>query len=391
MSASPQRRKIAILGSTGSIGTQALDVVRHFPDRFEITALTANQNMKLLAEQAREWKPSLLVAGSEEAREELQAALGDDAPEIALGEEGLCQAVGHKNPESVIIATVGFAGVAPTLKAAESGVVIALANKEALVCAGSLIMDAAKASGASLLPVDSEHNGLFQCLAGQRTRPLENLILTASGGPFRTRPRSELRGVSRVEVLNHPNWEMGQKITVDSATMMNKGFEVIEAMWLFNVTPDRIKVVIHPQSTVHALVEYADGSIIAQMGAPDMRNPIQYVMLYPESQSAPWPKLDVAQLGQLDFQPVDFEQFPLLNLAYRAAKYGSRYGAILNAVNEEAVGAFLDSQIGFIEMQELIIDVMTQAETNLPAMGHPDNFEELKQLDAQAREMVTIA
>lgn len=341
-------RGLALLGATGSIGTQALEVLRLFPERFRVRALTGNRNVELLAEQARAWRPDLVVVADPARYAELVAALAGTGCRAAAGPEALVEAATLADVDTVVAAIVGFAGLAPTLAAVEAGKTVALANKETLVVAGALVTGAARRAGVDLLPVDSEHSALFQCLVGEPPERVEKLILTASGGPFRAMPRPDLAGVTAAQALKHPNWDMGAKITIDSASLMNKGLEVIEARWLFEVEADRIEVVVHPQSIVHSLVQFVDGSAKAQLGAPDMRVPIQYALTYPDRWPAPHPRVDWQTLGTLEFEPPRTDDFPCLGLAYDALRTGGTAPAVLNAANETAVARFLRGELGFL-------------------------------------------
>ncbi len=348
------RRGVAILGSTGSIGVQALDLLARLPERFEVVALAAGRNADLLAQQIRAHRPRLAAIGDEGLRRRLEGVAREVRCELLAGDEGLLAVAAHAGADVVLAAIVGAAGLTPTYRALQSGKIVALANKESLVMAGRLMRDAAAASGGSLVPVDSEHSALHQCLRGEAIAEVRRLILTASGGPFRTTPLEDLATVTPEQALRHPVWEMGKKISIDSATLMNKGLEVIEAHWLFGLPAERIDVILHPQSTVHSLVEMVDGSLICQMGIADMRGPIQYALAYPRRFAGPVPAADLAQLRTLEFFPVDAERFPSLGLAYRALETGGTAPAALNAANEVAVQAFLDGAIGFREVPRLV-------------------------------------
>ncbi|MDJ0866812.1 MAG: 1-deoxy-D-xylulose-5-phosphate reductoisomerase [Myxococcota bacterium] len=341
-------RRLAVLGSTGSIGTQTLEVARAFPERFEVVALAAGRRVADLAEQVRTFRPALVAVAEAEGARALREALGAEAAgiEIAVGEAGLC-AVAEAPADLVVSGLVGAVGLAPTLAAIRAGRDVALANKEVLVTAGALVMREVRAHGGVLLPVDSEHSAIFQALAGQRREDVARLLLTASGGPFRTWPAERIARASREEALAHPNWDMGPKITVDSATLMNKGLEVIEARWLFGLPPDRVDVVVHPQSIVHSLVEMCDGSVLAQLGLPDMRVPIAVALAHPERLPLDLPRLDLARIARLDFEAPDAKRFPCLELAYRALDGGEAAPAVLNAANEVTVAAFLEGAIPF--------------------------------------------
>jgi 1-deoxy-D-xylulose-5-phosphate reductoisomerase len=346
-------RRLAVLGSTGSIGTSTLDVVEGCPERFQVVALAARASLDRLEAQVRRHEPRLVSVGSEAGARELRRRLGRTATEVVWGTAGLLQAA-DTGADLVVSAIVGADGLLPTMRAVTAGTDVALANKESLVMAGHLLTAEARARGTRILPVDSEHSAIFQCLAGNGTGGVRRIVLTASGGPFRTRSRSAMASITPEEALQHPNWSMGKKITIDSATLMNKGLEVIEAHWLFGLAVDRVDVIIHPQSIIHSLVEYVDGSILAQLGVPDMRIPIQYALTYPERQPNMVPRLTLEQLTGLTFEAVDRERFPCLDLAYEAMLAGGSSPAVLNAANEVAVHRFLSRRIGFDEIQTLI-------------------------------------
>ncbi len=346
-------RRLAVLGSTGSIGTSTLDVVEGYPERFQVVALAARANLDRLEAQVRRHGPRLVSVGSEAGARELRRRLGRTATEVVWGTAGLLQAA-DTGADLVVSAIVGADGLLPTMRAVTAGTDVALANKESLVMAGHLLTAEARARGTRILPVDSEHSAIFQCLAGNATGGVRRIVLTASGGPFRTRSRSAMASITPEEALQHPNWSMGKKITIDSATLMNKGLEVIEAHWLFGLAVDRVDVIIHPQSIIHSLVEYVDGSILAQLGVPDMRVPIQYALTYPERQANMVPRLTLEQLTGLTFEAVDREKFPCLDLAYEAMLAGGSSPAVLNAANEVAVHRFLSRRIGFDEIPTLI-------------------------------------
>jgi 1-deoxy-D-xylulose-5-phosphate reductoisomerase len=339
-------KRLAILGSTGSVGDQTLAVAASFPDRYRVTALGAGRNLDKLAEQVRRFRPELVAVADASGVAALRAKLPGIAVEIAAGSEGL-EAVAAHPSDLVVSALVGAVGLAPTLAAIRAGRDVALANKEVLVMAGALVLREARARGVTLLPVDSEHSAIFQALAGQRREDVARLILTASGGPFRTWDAARIARATVKEALRHPNWEMGPKITIDSATLMNKGLEVIEARWLFDVPPDHVDVVVHPQSIVHSLVEFVDGSVLAQLGLPDMRIPIAVALAHPERLPLDLPRLDLAALSKLDFEAPDRKRFPCLDLAYQALRAAEAAPAVLNAANEVAVAAFLDGRIPF--------------------------------------------
>ena len=378
------KRQIALLGSTGSIGTQALDVVRDNTDRFEIYALVARQNVDLLAQQAREFRPEVVVIADEQYYAPLKEALADLPMKVWAGSDAIADVVQMAPVDVVLTAMVGYAGLRPTLAALEAGKAVALANKETLVVAGELVTATARRTGAPILPVDSEHSAIFQCLVGQDASAVEKVILTASGGPFRTTPREVLADVTPAEALRHPNWSMGAKVTIDSASMMNKGFEMIEARWLFGLPPERIEVVVHPQSIVHSMVQFADGAVMAQLGTPDMHLPIAYALAYPHRLRSAAPRLDFAQLSTLTFEAPDRERFRNLDYAYEAAHRGGNMPCILNAADEVAVAAFLSGKIGFLAMSDLIAETM--ARTTFIATPTYDDY---VQTDAEARRIAT--
>lgn len=353
------KKKIAILGSTGSIGTQALDVISQHPDLFEARVLTAGRRADLLIDQARRFLPDAVVIADESQYQYVQEALADLPVKVYAGEEALCQVVEGEQIDIVLTALVGFAGLKPTLHAINARKAIALANKETLVVAGELVMQRALARQAPILPVDSEHSAIFQCLAGERS-PIEKIILTASGGPFRLMERERLAAVTPTEALKHPNWQMGAKITIDSATMMNKGFEMIEAKWLFGVSPTDIEIVVHPESIIHSAVQFADGAVKAQLGMPDMRVPIQYALSYPQRLTLNTPKLDLFTLGHLTFEKPDMERFACLALAYEATQSGGNKPCVLNAANEVANLAFREGRLGFLQIAEVIAETIAR-------------------------------
>ncbi|HEX8638956.1 MAG TPA: 1-deoxy-D-xylulose-5-phosphate reductoisomerase [Pyrinomonadaceae bacterium] len=375
-------KAISILGSTGSIGCNTLKVVEHLGDT-RVVALGAGRNMRLFAEQIQRFQPELVSCESEACAEELSKILreiGAKLPRIELGEKGLVAVATHDEAETIVSATVGAVGFVPTLRAIEAGKRIALANKETLVMAGALMTEAARKSGAEILPVDSEHNALHQCLRGESKSEVKRLILTASGGPFRMKSKREIADATRAEALNHPNWKMGDKVTIDSATLMNKGLEVIEAKWLFDFEADEITVVVHPQSIVHSMIEMTDGSIIAQMGVTDMRHAIQYALTFPERRTGCLEPLDFRKISQLTFEEPDAERFPCLELAYRALKNGGTMPAVLNAANEIAVEAFLNDEIRLSEIPKIIESVMNEHEAQ-PVT----NLETVLEIDSWAR------
>jgi len=347
-------RRLAILGSTGSIGTSTLDVVGAHPDGFRVMALAARANLDLLEAQVRRHAPRLVSVATEASARELRRRLGRTSTEVGWGTAGLLGAAADTGADLVVSAIVGGAGLLPTMTAIAAGKDVALANKESLVMAGHLVTAEAQERGVRILPVDSEHSAIFHCLGGRDASRLRRIILTASGGPFRTRPRVAFAGITPEEALKHPNWAMGRKVTIDSATLMNKGLEVIEAHWLFGLPVAQVDVIIHPQSIVHSLVEFMDGSMLAQLGVPDMRVPIQYALTYPDRRTNAVPRLALENLASLTFEAVDREKFPCLDLAYEAAQAGGSSPTILNAANEVAVQGFLSRRIGFDEIPTLI-------------------------------------
>ena len=357
-----QKKQIAILGSTGSIGTQALEVIADNASLFEVYALTANNNVDLLIQQARKFTPEMVAIGNEKLYNQLKDALADLPIKVFAGNDSIAQVAEMQPVDIVLTAMVGYSGLKPTMNAIRAGKKIALANKETLVVAGELICELANENKSAILPVDSEHSAIFQCLAGEGNNPIEKLILTASGGPFRTKSMHELEHVTSVQALKHPNWEMGAKITIDSASLMNKGFEIIEAKWLFGVTPDQIEVVVHPQSIIHSMVQFADGSIKAQLGMPDMKLPIQYAFTYPDRLKTNFPRFDFNLCSQFTFEQPDLERFRNLGFAYYAMERGGNMPCILNAANEIVVAAFLKDKIGFLQMSDIIETVMAKAE-----------------------------
>lgn len=354
-------KRIAILGSTGSIGTQTLDVVREHADEYEAYALTAGHNAELLIAQAREFHPEVVVIADESRYETVREALADLPIKVWAGAEAIGDAASLPDVDVVVTAMVGFAGLRPTVAAIEAGKTIALANKETLVVAGELITELAVKHRAPILPVDSEHSAIFQSLVGEDGNAIDKILLTASGGPFRTTPIEELAGVTAARALKHPNWEMGAKITIDSATMMNKGFEMIEAKWLFGVEPERIEVLVHPESIVHSAVQLADGGVKAQLGVPDMRLPIQYALSFPRRLSLSGERLDLAALGRLTFERPDFDKFDCLRIAYEAIEAGGNLPCVVNAANEVANAAFRHGAVGFLDIPRLIRRAMADA------------------------------
>lgn len=356
------KRRVAILGSTGSIGRQALDVIRQHRDLFEVELLTANNSSELLIAQAREFDVNSAVICNEEKYDEVASALQKDGIKVFAGMDSVCSLVGGSNIDIVLTAMVGFSGLASTVAAIKAGKAIALANKETLVAAGSLVTALAREHGVPLLPVDSEHSAIFQCLQGCGNNRISRIHLTASGGPFREWSREKIAAAGPREALRHPNWQMGSKITIDSATMMNKGLEVIEAKWLFDVEPEDIRVVVHPESIIHSMVEFADGAVIAQLGHPDMREPIQYALAYPQRLNLDNRKLDFAALGSLSFSAPDTERFPALGLAHEALRRGGNLACTMNAANEIAVAAYLREEISFYGISELVAETMAGVE-----------------------------
>ena len=374
------KKQIAILGSTGSIGTQALQVIEEHPDLYEVYALTANNSVEQLIQQARQFMPEAVVIANENKYEELKQALSGLPIKVYAGVEALCQVVESGPIDIVLSAMVGYAGLKPTINAIKARKQIALANKETLVVAGELINSLANTYKAPILPVDSEHSAIFQCLAGEFNNPIEKIILTASGGPFRTCSLEQLSLVKKEQALKHPNWEMGAKITIDSASMMNKGFEVIEAKWLFGVRPDQIEVVVHPQSVIHSMVQFEDGSVKAQLGMPDMRLPIQYAFSYPYRIKSSFERIDFTKCTNLTFEQPDTKRFRNLALAYEAMNKGGNMPCIVNAANEVVVAAFLRDEIGFLQMS----DVIEQTMCKVSYINQPD-YDDYVATDAEAR------
>ena len=356
-----KKRQLAILGSTGSIGTQALEVVSEHSDLFEVYALTANNQVDLLINQARKYMPEVVVIANERKYPELKEALEDLPIKVWAGTDAIAQMVQSEPIDMVLTAMVGYSGLRPTISAIKAGKAIALANKETLVVAGELIMKLAAEHKVPILPVDSEHSAIFQCLTGAYDNPIEKILLTASGGPFRRKTLEELATVTKAQALRHPNWTMGAKITIDSASMMNKGFEMIEAKWLFDVTPDQVQVVVHPQSVIHSMVQFEDGAVIAQLGIPDMKLPIAYAFSFPTRMRSMAPRLDFNQYSTLTFEEPDMERFRNLAFAFEAARQGGNMPCILNAANEVVVAAFLQDRIGFLQMSDVIEQTMRKA------------------------------
>ncbi len=377
-------KRVAILGSTGSIGRSALAVIDAHADRLQVTALSAGENAALLAEQVEKYRPAIVGVGTDAAREELERRLGAGRRPllVAVGPAGLLAAATHQHADLVLCASSGTAGLEAALAAIDAGKTLALANKEVLVMAGALMVEAARRRGVTILPVDSEHNAIHQCLHGRSLDQVRRLILTASGGPFRSLDAAALARVTPEDALRHPTWQMGRKITIDSATLMNKGLEVIEAHWLFGAAPNAIEVVIHPQSVVHSMVELSDGSIIAQLGVTDMRLPIQYAFSYPDRWGMTLAPLDVARLGTLEFGAPDLVRFPCLRLAFDALEHGGAWPIVLNAANEVAVNAFLAGRLRFPDIPRVIEAALTDADRETSA---PDALAEVRQADAWAR------
>lgn len=360
-SAENTKKRIAILGSTGSIGTQALDVIREQKEYFEVEVLTANNNLELLIQQAIEFKPNVVVIANKQKADALKSALANEPVKVYSGMEAIAQVVEMDSVDMVLTAMVGYSGLIPTIHAIKAKKPIALANKETLVVAGALITQLAKENTVNIYPVDSEHSAIFQCLAGEWHNPIEKIYLTASGGPFRGKKAEELANVTKQQALKHPNWDMGAKITIDSASLMNKGLEVIEAKWLFNLTAEQIDVIVHPQSIIHSIVQFQDGSMKAQMGLPDMKLPIQYALAYPQRVQASFPRFNFANYPALTFEKPDIETFRNLALAFEALKKGGNMPCILNAANEVVVEAFLQDKIGFLQMSDVIEKTMQKA------------------------------
>lgn len=374
-----QKRKVSILGSTGSVGQSTIDLIERNPESFEVVALTANGNAKSLAEQARRLGAKLAVVADETAYDELKTALSGSGIEAAAGREALISAA-EMPADWIMAAIVGAAGMEPTLAAIRQGAAVGLANKETLVCAGSLITREVKASGTTLLPVDSEHNAIFQVLDAERQNTVERLVLTASGGPFRSFSKAQMAAVTPSQALAHPNWDMGAKISIDSATMMNKGLELIEAVHLFDMPESRVDILVHPQSVIHSMVSYVDGSVLAQLGVPDMRTPIAYALAWPDRMPAPVDRLDLAKIATLSFEAPDSERFPALRLTREALRIGGDAPTILNAANEIAVASFLKNGIGFLEIAEIVEETLT----GLPK-GKLESLDDVIAADAAAR------
>lgn len=374
------KKQIAILGSTGSIGTQALQVIEEQSDRYEVYAITANNRVELLIEQARKFNPEVVVIANEAKYEQLKEALADLPMKVYAGAQALCDVVQAGPVDMVLTAMVGFAGLPPTMAAIRARKTICLANKETLVVAGELINELAEQYNVPILPVDSEHSAIFQCLAGEVGNPIEKILLTASGGPFRKCSIEELAHVTKAQALKHPNWSMGAKITIDSATLMNKGFEVIEAKWLFGVKPEQIEVVVHPQSVIHSAVQFEDGSVKAQLGVPDMRLPIQYAFSYPDRLKASFDRLDLFQVQNLTFEKPDTDKFRCLALAFQALHQGGNMACVVNAANEVVNKAFLEDRIAFLKMADVIEETMGK----VSFIAKP-TYEDYLATDAEAR------
>lgn len=375
-------KKIAILGATGSIGTQALEVVAEHPENFEITALTAGNNIELLARQCRQFRPKVAVTANPARYAELKAALAGTETKVLAGEEALAEACCLPETDVVLTAVVGYAGLYPTLKALEAGKDIALANKETLVVAGELVMALAKKHNCHIHPVDSEHSAIYQCLLGEEHNPVEKIILTASGGPFRGKNRQQLAGATKEQALKHPNWDMGAKVTIDSASLMNKGLEVIEAKWLFGLATEQIEVIVHPQSVIHSMVQFEDGSIKAQMGLPDMKLPIQFALTWPGRLRSSFPRFSFDSYPQLTFEQPDMETFRNLQLAFDVLARAGNMPCVLNAANEVAVQRFLANEISFLQIAELNEACLQ----NIQFMAHPA-LEDYVETDRATREM----
>jgi 1-deoxy-D-xylulose-5-phosphate reductoisomerase len=378
------KRHIALLGSTGSIGTQALDVIAANPERFVVEVLTAQSNANLLIEQALRFKPNCVVIGDESKYNQVKEALWSADIKVFAGKEALAQVVESESIDIVLTALVGFAGLEPTIRAIKAGKHIALANKETLVVAGQMVTSLAKEHAVNIYPVDSEHSAIFQCMAGEWHNPIEKIYLTASGGPFRGKSAEELATVTKAQALKHPNWSMGSKITIDSATMMNKGLEVIEARWLFHLKPEQIDVIVHPQSIIHSIVQFKDGSMKAQMGLPDMKLPIQYAIAYPERIHADFPRFDFLKYPSLTFETVNTDVFRCLKLAFEANEAGGIIPCALNAANEVAVDAFLNDKISFHEIPTLIESSITSV-SNI----HNPSLDDYFRVDEMVREIAS--
>lgn len=375
------KKNIAILGSTGSIGTQALDVIEQNPDLFEVEVLTAHSQVDLLIQQAKKFRPNAVVIVNDDHYNSVYKALDPIDIKVYAGQKALDQIVQMGTVDMVLTALVGFAGLSPTLEALKAGKAVALANKETLVVAGELVMEAAMKSAVPIIPVDSEHSAIFQCLVGEENNPVEKIILTASGGPFRTKSLEEIEKVSLKEALNHPNWSMGSKVTIDSATLMNKGLEAIEAKWLFGLKPEQVEIIVHPQSIIHSLVGFADGSLKAQLGLPDMRLPIQYALGFPYRIPTDSKRFSFTDYPSLDFEQPDLERFPNLRIALDCMKQGGNLPCLMNAANEVAVAAFLNEKIGFTDITHIIEKTIV----NSTFLTSPD-YQDYIESDQEARE-----
>jgi len=377
------KKRVGILGSTGSIGTQALEVIENHSEKFEVEFITANNNTKLLIEQAKKFQPNVVVIANEEKYDEVFEALQDEPLKVYTGAEALNQVVEMDSVDVVLTAMVGFSGLIPTINAIKSKKNIALANKETLVVAGDLIKKLVTENNVNIYPVDSEHSAIFQCLTGEFSNPVEKIYLTASGGPFRTFTEEQLANVTKAQALKHPNWEMGAKITIDSATLMNKGLEAIEAKWLFDLQPEQIDIIIHPQSIIHSIAQFEDGSMKAQMGLPDMKLPILYAMAYPNRYKTNFERFNFLNYPSFTFEQPDFKRFPSLGLAFEAMRKGGNMPCILNAANEIAVSLFLDEKIGFMDIPKLVEAAMNK----IDFIANPD-LEDYKATDKITREFV---
>ncbi|MFQ3596791.1 MAG: 1-deoxy-D-xylulose-5-phosphate reductoisomerase [Chloroherpetonaceae bacterium] len=376
-------KRITLLGSTGSIGKSSLDVISRFPDQFKAQYLSANDNVDLLAEQAKRFKPRGVAIANQELEPVLREKLRGESIEVLSGKDALCDVASRSDTDFVIGGMVGFSGLKPTIEALKAGKDVGLANKETLVVAGEIVTNLSKQYGGKLLPIDSEHSAIFQCLVGENIERIGKIILTASGGPFRTLPKEQFAEITIERALNHPNWKMGKKITIDSATLMNKGLEVIEAKWLFGVAIEQIEVVVHPQSIIHSMVEFCDGSIKAQLGTPDMKIPIQYALTYPDRLEANYPRIDWKTLTRLDFETPDTDRFRCLSLAFESIKAGGSYPCVLNAANEVAVDLFLNGRISFLKIPELIEQALDEHSWNGEL-----TIESLIEHDAETRQAV---
>ncbi len=378
------KRRLAILGSTGSIGTQALEVISEHPDLLEVYAITANNNIDLLINQARHFMPEIVVIANEKKYAELKEALEDLPIKVWAGADAIAQMVKSEPIDMVLTAMVGYSGLLPTISAIKAGKAIALANKETLVVAGELITSLASEYKVPVLPVDSEHSAIFQCLAGEWENPVEKIILTASGGPFRSKTMDELKTVTKEQALKHPNWNMGAKVTIDSATMMNKGFEMIEAKWLFGLSPEKIEILVHPQSIIHSMVQFEDGAVMAQLGIPDMKLPISYAFSYPKRLISKEPRLDFNVYNTLTFEEPDMNKFRNLSFAFEAIHKGGNMPCILNASNEIAVSAFLQEKVSFLKMSDIIDQTM-----NIVSFVANPTYEDYVKTDAEARNIAS--